>query len=344
MRLFVLGCLIIGITNQTALLAQQPPAVPVPLIFDTDIGNDCDDVLAMGVIHALESRGACKLLAVTITKDHDQCAPFTDAINTFYGRGGIPIGVCRSGITPQQSRFTGLVTEKEGDKDRYPHDLRSGKDAPDAVKVLRQVLAAQANGSVVILQVGFSTNLANLLKSMPDDISPLTGRELASKKVRLVSAMAGAFAPVNGQPHLEYNVTEDIASAKVLAMEWPTPIVFSGFEIGLAIPYPASSIEQDYQYVPHHPLKESYVLYEPPPHNRPTWDLTSVLFGVYPDRGYFGVSGNGSVSVDDKGLTTFAPSDNGLHRYLTVSPEQQIRVTEALVQLSSEPPHLSSNP
>jgi hypothetical protein len=156
--------------------------------------------------------------------------------------------------------------------------------------------------------------------------------------------MAGAFAPVNGQPHLEYNVTEDIASAKVLAMEWPTPIVFSGFEIGLAIPYPASSIEQDYQYVPHHPLKESYVLYEPPPHNRPTWDLTSVLFGVYPDRGYFGVSGNGTVSVDDKGLTTFSPSDNGLHRYLTVSPEQQIRVTEALVQLSSEPPHLSSNP
>jgi hypothetical protein len=347
MRFFVIGCLIIGMTNEPSLLAQQPPAGPVPpipLIFDTDIGNDCDDVLAMGVIHALESRGACKLLAVTITKDHDQCAPFTDAINTFYGRGGIPIGVCRSGITPQQSRFTGLVTEKEGDKDRYPHDLRSGKDAPDAVKVLRQVLAAQANGSVVILQVGFSTNLANLLKSMPDDISPLTGRELASKKVRLVSAMAGAFAPVNGQPHLEYNVTEDIASAKVLAMEWPTPIVFSGFEIGLAIPYPASSIEQDYQYVPHHPLKESYVLYEPPPHNRPTWDLTSVLFGVYPDRGYFGVSGNGTVSVDDKGLTTFSPSDNGLHRYLTVSPEQQIRVTEALVQLSSEPPHLSSNP
>lgn len=325
--------------GQVTACAQEPQRVPVPLIFDTDIGNDCDDVLAMGVIHSLESRGLCKLLAVTITKDHDQCAPFTDAVNTFYGRGDVPIGVCRSGVTPQQSRFTGLVNEKIGDNDRYPHDLRSGKDAPDAVKVLRQILVSQADGSVVIAQVGFSTNLAHLLKSPPDQISPLSGRELAAKKVRLVSAMAGAFALINGQPHAEYNVTEDIASAKTLAMEWPTPIVFSGFEIGLAIPYPASSIEQDYLYVPHHPLKESYVLYEPPPHNRPTWDLTSVLYGVLPDRGYFGVSEKGSVAVDDKGFTTFTASESGQHRFLTLTPEQQIRATEALVQLSSEPPH-----
>ena len=32
-------------------------APPVPLIYDTDIGNDVDDALALGVIHALESRG-----------------------------------------------------------------------------------------------------------------------------------------------------------------------------------------------------------------------------------------------------------------------------------------------
>jgi inosine-uridine nucleoside N-ribohydrolase len=317
----------------------QAPMTKIPLIFDTDIGNDCDDVLAMGMIHSLQSRGLCELLAVTITKDHDQCAPFVDAINTFYSRGEIPIGVCRSGITPQQSRFTLMVGSKDGEQDRYPHDLRSGKDAPDAVSVLRKTLAAQADGSVVIIQVGFSTNLANLLKSPPDDISPMPGRELAAKKVRLVSAMAGAFAPINGQPHLEYNVVEDIPSAKALAAEWPTPIVYSGFEIGLAVPYPATSIEQDYNYVAHHPLKESYVLYEPPPHNRPTWDLTSVLYAVQPDRGFFGLSAPGTVTVDDKGLTTFAPVESGLHRYLTLTTEQQIRVTEALVQLSSEPPH-----
>lgn len=320
----------------------QTPTAAVPLILDTDIGNDCDDVLAMGVIHALQTRGYCRLVAVTITKDHDQCAPFVDAVNTFYGRGEIPIGVCRSGITPQQSRFTGLVSEKDGDRDRYPHDLRSGREATDAVAVLRRALAAEADGSVVIAQVGFSTNLAKLLQSPGDEISPMTGRELARKKVRMLSVMAGAFTAINGQPHLEYNVVEDIGSAQVLSREWPTEIIYSGFEIGLAIPYPAVSIEQDYLYVAHHPLRESYVLYEPPPHSRPTWDLTSVLYAIFPERGYFGVSPKGTVSVNEKGLTTFAPGETGLHRYLTLTSEQQIRVTEALVQLSSEPPQGSS--
>lgn len=339
MSRIVVTLMVLSLLTAARPVSAQTTAAKIPLIFDTDIGNDCDDVLAMGVIHSLQSRGLCELLAVTITKDHDQCAAFVDAINTFYGRGEIPIGVCRSGITPQQSRFTGLVTSRDGDQDRYPHDLKSGKDAPEAVMVLRRVLAGQADGSVVIVQVGFSTNLANLLKSPPDDVCPMSGRELVAKKVRLLSVMAGAFALVNGQSHYEYNVVEDIPSARALAEEWPSTIVYSGFEIGLAAPYPATSIEQDYNYVPHHPLKESYVLYEPPPHNRPTWDLTSVLYAVFPDRGYFGLSGPGTVIVDDKGLTTFTPADSGLRRFLTLTPEQQVRVTEALVQLASEPPH-----
>lgn len=159
------------------------------------------------------------------------------------------------------------------------------------------------------------------------------------KKVKLLSVMAGAFAPINRKEHLEYNVVKDIPSAQILAAEWPTHIVYSGFEIGLAIPYPATSIERDYNYIPFHPLKAAYVLYEPPPHNRPTWDLTSVLYAVLPDRDFFGLSDPGTASVDDRGVTTHAVTDNGLHRFLTLTNEQRIRVTEALVQLSSEPPH-----
>ncbi|MEZ6129806.1 MAG: nucleoside hydrolase [Planctomycetaceae bacterium] len=311
---------------------------PVPFIFDTDIGNDVDDVLALGMIHSLQSRGECELVAVTITKDHDQCAPFVDAVNTFYGRGNIPIGVCRSGVTTQQSKFTILADEKQGDDDRYPHDLRSGRDAPEAVAVLRKALAAAQDNSVVIAQVGFSTNLADLLKSEGDRISPLSGQDLVKSKVRLLSVMAGAFAPINGKPHFEYNVIKDIPAAKQLASDWPTTIVYSGFEIGLAAAYPAVSIDRDYEYVPHHPLKEAYYLYNPPPHNRPTWDLTSVLYAIYPHAGYFDLSEAGTVQVNEKGLTNFVADANGRHHYLTMSDTQQIRVVEALVQLSSQPP------
>ena len=115
-------------------------------------------------------------------------------------------------------------------------------------------------------------------------------------------------------------------------------MVFSGFEIGIALPYPAVSIERDYGYVAHHPLAEAYIRYIPPPHNRPTWDLTSVLYAVLGDRGYFDVSPRGRVTVESDGSTRFEETADGRHSYLILRPEQKPRVLEALVQLSSQPP------
>ncbi len=317
-------------------------AESVPIIFDTDIGNDVDDVLALGMIHALQSRGECELLAVTITKDHELAASLTDAVNSFYGRGEIPIGVCRSGVTPAEGKFIGLGNQRDGGKLRYPHDLLSGKDAPDAVDVLRQALANAKDSSVVFAQVGFSTNLSNLLDSKPDKHSPLSGVDLVKKKARLLSIMAGAFTQIPGKnglyDHKEYNVVKDIPSAKKLSKQWPTLIIWSGFEIGLSLPYPHESILNDYKYVEHHPLPESYIVYIPPPHNRPTWDLTSVLHGVRPEHKYFSTSKPGRVSVADNGLTTFKESAGGPHRYLILEEKQKLRILEALQILSSQPP------
>ncbi|MBN2310144.1 MAG: nucleoside hydrolase [Candidatus Hydrogenedentes bacterium] len=321
--------------------AQDLPAPgprPVPLIFDTDIGNDVDDALALGVIHALQSRGECELIAVTITKDHGLCAPFVDAVNTFYGRGAIPIGVVKDGPTPEASRFTVLAETRDDGQLRYPHDLKNGTDAPEAVALLRRILAAQPDGSVVIAQVGFSTNLARLLDSPPDGHSALNGREFVRQKVRVLSVMAGAFELIDGKEHREYNVVKDIPAARRLAEDWPTPIVYSGYEIGRAIRYPAASIEQDFAYVEHHPLAEAYQLYMPTPHERPTWDLTSVLWGVRPGRGYFDLSKPGRVIIDDEGRTTFQEAADGTHRYLIADDAQCVRVREALMQLSSQPP------
>ena len=73
-------------------------ASPVRIIFDTDIGNDVDDVLALSVLHAFQSRDECELLAVTITKPDELAGPFVDAVNTFYGRPGIPIGFTHAGL------------------------------------------------------------------------------------------------------------------------------------------------------------------------------------------------------------------------------------------------------
>jgi uncharacterized Ntn-hydrolase superfamily protein len=310
----------------------------VSIIFDTDMGNDIDDALALGVIHALESRGECRLLAVTLSKDNDFAAPYVNLVNTFYGRGSVPIGVVRGGKTPEDSKYIRLPSEAAGDdgRQRYPHHLRSGKDAPEAVDLLRQILAAQPDGSAVIVVVGFSTNLARMLGSPGDAHSRLAGTELVARKCRLLVMMAGMFSDRGRQK--EYNVYIDLDAARKVFADWPTPIVASGFEIGQAIKFPSRSIEQDFAYVKHHPLREAYELYMKMPYDRETWDLTAVLYAVRPDRGYFGLSQPGTIGVDDQQITQFAPSETGRHRYLTVTPEQISRVREALVQLASQPP------
>jgi purine nucleosidase len=334
------GTVIVTVASLLLTSAHSTRAAePVRLIFDTDICGDCDDVLALGMIHSLQSRGLCRLLAVTISVDHELAAPFVDAVNTFYERGDIPIGGVGKGGVVEKSEFLSLVEEQDSGRFRYRHDFALKQSAKGATALLRSTLAAQPDHSVVIAQVGFSTNLAGLLASPADDLSPLNGRELVERKVKLLALMAGAFQSIEGNHrYLEYNVVKDIASARLLAERWPTAMVYSGFEIGIALPYPAVSIEQDYGYVRHHPLAEAYIRRNPPPHNRPTWDLTSVLYAVLPDRGYFDVSPHGTVTVEPDGFTKFKETSQGNHRYLVLKPEQKPRVLEALVQLSSQPP------
>ncbi len=313
---------------------------PVALVYDTDIGNDVDDVLALGMIHSLQTRGHCELLAVTITKDNPKAAAFTDAINTFYGRPDMPIAVVKNGATPQLGKFNGLADKTNEDgKLCYPHDLRSGENAPEATGFLRKLLAGREDQSVVLVQVGFFTNFRRLLESKPDAISPLSGRDLIAKKVKLLSVMAGSFQTIRDNNHyLEYNVWNDIPSAKVIAKDWPTPIVWSGFEIGIKAVYPHESIERDYNYVPHHPLKDAYIAYNPPPHDRPTWDLTAALAVILPDRDYFAYAVPGQVTVEDDGFTRFKPTKDGKHRFLILDDIRNARLREALAQLCSQPP------
>jgi purine nucleosidase len=322
-------CTPFSILTLAAILAAPGLASPVRLIFDTDVGNDIDDVLALAMIHALETQGEAKLLAVTITKDNRFAGPFIDLIDTFYGRPGIPIGTVRGGKTPEDGTYLRPVVESGF----YPHQLDDSQKAPDAVAILRKTLAAEKDHSVTIVQVGFSTNLARLLDSRPDKNSVETGRELVRKKVRLICVMAGAFP--TGPP--EYNVKIDVASARKLFTDAPVPIVFSGFEIGKQILYPAASIEKDFAYVPHHPVADGYRAYMKMPYDRPTWDLTAVLYAVRPEKS-FGLSQPGLVSVADDGTTHFTADKSGTRRHLTATPEQGRQALATMTELAAKPP------
>lgn len=304
-------------------------AEPVRLILDTDIGNDVDDALALAMIHALETRGDVRLLAVTITKDNRYAAPFVDLVNTFYGRPDIPIGVVHSGKTKEDSAMLTTPVEERNSNGQplYPHRLQDGTKAKDAVELLTDVLSSQPDESVTIAQIGFSTNLTRLLNSQG-------GRELVKQKVKLLCLMAGNFT----KPEPEYNVYTDPQSAKALFENWPTPMIFSGFEIGLRITFPFETIQKDFSYVSHHPIAEAYQLYVKKAEDHPNWDSTAVLEAVQPDRGYFDLSAPGRVSLGPNNTTTFTPDANGNARYLIIKPDQVSRVRQLISDLVSEPP------
>jgi len=332
----------------SAIHSDEPGAKPVPIIFDTDITGDVDDVLALAMLHTLADRGKCEILGVTISKANDLAAPFVDAVNTFYGRPDIPIGVGEN-LPPRDSKYLALVKERDGDAFRYPHDVGISQEAEKAVPLIMRLLENADDKSVAIMQVGLATNLAPLLEADG-------AMGLIEAKVDHLSVMAGAFETIRGNNrYLEANVRNHISSMQALASKWPdkTPVIWSGFSIGIAAPYPRESIANDFGYLKHHIVRESYLLHSGPNHDRPTWDLTSVLYSVFPDRKYFDLSERGRVSVLDDGYTHFSPQqgvewagktqetvskERARDRYLKMSPQQVARVQEALVQFVAAPP------
>jgi inosine-uridine nucleoside N-ribohydrolase len=305
-----------------AFVLPASASTPLHIIFDTDMGNDVDDALALAMLHAFISRGEVKLLAVTVSKDNPWAAEYVQMEDEYYGRGSIPVGLVRDGKTQEDGNYVKQVCEMHG---RHP-----GRYA-DAVEVLRKTLAGEEDGAVSMIQVGFSTNLARLLDSRGDQYSPLNGMDLVRKKVRLLTVMAGNFVA----DQREYNVFTDIPAARKVFTTWPTPTYFSGFEVGEAILYPAVSIENDFP--ADNPVAQAYKAYMKMPYDRPSWDLTTVLYDLRPNRGYFDVSPPGNVTVTDNGLTHFKPSAQGNRYFLKVSPIQAAMVRDACVWLSSHP-------
>ena len=338
MIIMIRFCIVIMSLLQTTKNVET--AEPVRVIFDTDISGDVDDVLALAMLHTLADRGECELLAVTISKINPLTGPFTDAANTFYGRANVPVGVTQD-AQRRESKYLKLINEKQGNQFRYPHDILSNDQLPTAVKLLRKTLAFAADRSVVIIQVGLAANLADLVESKPDEFSALNGLELIRRKVKLVSVMAGSFEPINeNNRYLEANVRNGIQSMQQFTSQWPddVPVVWSGFEIGIAVSYLHTSIARDFNYVRHHIVREAYLLHSGPEHDRPSWDLTSVLYAVRPQDKYFDLSPSGRVSVADDGFTSFKPVKNGRDRYMIMNSTQAVRIREALRSLVSQPP------
>lgn len=313
-------------------------AEPVRILFDTDMAEDVDDVGALAVLHALADRGECTLLGVMICARHESIGPCVDAINTWYGRPDLPIGYQRNLRNGYPVPKPGDMTTKYADRvaAAFPHDLKRSSDAPDATDLYRRILAAQPDGGVTLVSVGFLNNLRDLLDSPADAHSPLNGEALVQRKVARWVCMGGKF-PDGRFPdgNGEYNVMFDTEGSIRALHDWPTPVVLSGFEIGVRIKTGGRLAELPGP----NPVQLAYRLYTGGP-ARESWDLTAVLYAVRGAGEWWTLSEPGLCLMRNRvphGYNEWIPAAGRNHRYL-IEKAPPARVEEVLDGLLLAPP------
>ncbi|MEC3880989.1 nucleoside hydrolase [Parapedobacter sp. 10938] len=289
--------------DQVASTTGEAPKI----IFDTDMGPDYDDVGAIALLHALADSGECEILATVASDAHPSIAPTIEVFNKYFGRPDLPVGKA-----PQSAPdFTAENGWNDTLVNTYAPEL-ADKTYPDAVSVYREVLANQPDHSVTIVTVGFLSNLSGLLDSQPDQYSELNGMDLVKAKVKQLVAMAGAFPD-----GIEFNVYKDAPASINTFQNWPTPILFSGFEIGskiltggqVAARSDDGPVTKAYQI-----NLETYA--NEPVANRQSWDQTAVLIAVRKPTDYFYVNGPGKFMVDEKGNNAWDPTTDAGHRFI----------------------------
>ncbi len=277
------------------------------IIFDTDLGPDYDDVGAMAFLHAMADSGKVEILATIASNKHALVAPAISVINYYFGKPVIEIGVPKS----EGANFGSSQHWADSIVAKYPHKINDTTSWDDAVYVYRKSLSSQPDNSVTIVTVGFLTNLSNLLKSGPDDVSPLSGADLVKQKVKLLVSMAGKFP--QGR---EYNVYMDSTASDYVFNNWPGEIIFTGFEIGWEIRTGLKLIASD---IKNSPVKDvfriSIPLSEEDKYGRMSWDETAVLIGVYGTAGFFDTV-RGKIVINPNGSNGWINDPNGKQLYV----------------------------
>ncbi|MBK1878247.1 nucleoside hydrolase [Pelagicoccus mobilis] len=224
-------------------LAGFASATPKKVILDTDPCFDPDDAGCMAMLHGMASSGEIEIVAMMNSVDFVEAPLSISAINQYYNRGHIPVGDFKG--YPKKS-------SPEGNYDHhiaynFPRVLKNDTDAPAAEKLYREILASSPDKSVTIIVIGTLHNIEYLLKTDPDEFSPLNGIELVSQKVAQVVCMGGNFINHRGHDRANWGGSKFLCRddrtwacldkqrnelTRYVIENCPAPFIASGWENG----------------------------------------------------------------------------------------------------------------
>ncbi len=275
------------------VLGQQP----VKVIFDTDMGSDCDDVGALALLHAYTDMEEAEVIACIYSSGKIRYGVgIIDAINTYYHRPDIPIGA-------DHGNEVGDPVDKMGaeklaaKQDLYGHSVVTNDDVPDQSLLLRQLLAEQPDGSVVYLTVGHTKGLYDLMNSEPDQYSPLNGKQLINRKLIRWIAL-GALSAHDGGKDWNFYFNGSAPYTKYLVENIPTDIYYisAGTDVmtgaSLASLSKGTIVRDAY---------ESWLSWydgRTLADQRPSWDLVGVYYAIKGEGDFLKNTGEGNLAFD----------------------------------------------
>ncbi len=274
------------------------------IILDTDIGGDCDDAVALALLHNLMVAEKCILELITLSVNYDGGCATARAINRYYGRAKIPIASSGEKKTCTKRMYATHIKNLYG---------LSDKPDGECVALLRKVLA-ESTEKITIIGIGPLSNLAKLLVSGGDSVSSQNGEELIQEKVEAFYIMGGSALEM-----VEFNIAYDIPAAQLFFEKNKVKTFIIPWEMGRGVYTGETLIKND------NPAGEcvSYWNYYQGK-NRDSWDPITCAIGALDDNIYKKESIK--VHITDNGKTLFT-EDSHSNTYLcsNILREQQMK-------------------
>jgi hypothetical protein len=275
--------------------------IPVKIILDTDMGSDCDDVGALALLHAYADMGLAEIVGCIYSSGKvPYGAGIIEAINIYYGRPDIPIGAYYGDeVGDPVDKMTAEKLAR--DTVAYGNRIIYNTDTEEQTRLNRRLLAQVDDNSITYITIGHTKGLYELLVSPPDDISPLTGDELVTRKINQWVAL-GALNARNENNYFvkDWNFwfNNTAPYTQYLVENFPVQVVY--IDAGTRVMTGKSLIHTP----PGNIVRTAYrdwlweVFKKPLDHQRPSWDLAAVYYAVEGLGEFLESAGEGWLQFD----------------------------------------------
>lgn len=295
------------------------------VILDTDIGPDCDDVGALAVMFSYAKENDVKVLGVCNCTSNEYGTATVDAIREYCSYPEFALGMySKPGFYADAKSYNQYIAENFSTKYK-----NNALEYLPEVKFYRSLLTNAEDDGVILVTVGMFNTFAAFLKSEPDEISPLSGLELAKKKLNSVVSMA-AVLPAGR----EFNVLCDYEASKFCFENCPAPMYLSDFKIGHSVRTGWGSRTE--HGLSGTPIIDSYRLYNNE-EKRASYDLTAVQFAFEGEGELYSLTPAGRLEFFNEApdripvpdATKFVECDGGNVRFMIKNVPDEV-IAESL--------------